>query len=243
MSNVARLFWIVPFFLFFAGYYGISWLLSSETINTPNLAGKRLQDVVALLTPYQLTLKILDEIEDATLPEGTVIRQKPEADQKIKLYQSVGIVISRHPPAVKAPHFMGLFHKECMSKAGNDRLRLKVYWCESICPKNSCVAQYPAPGDPLPDRTVIIYLSKGQTALRIVPHFVGRELNEVCEFLKDQGIPMNVEPSEIDNHVVYRIVAQKPHFGALIDLDRNPSIQVSIAPEDNFFPFINQSLE
>lgn len=227
---IARVFWLVPFLLFFAGYYTISWFIGSQTVTTPSLTGKRLHDVVTLLTPYQLNLRILGEIEDGTLAEGTVISQKPLAGQKIKFYQSVGVIVSRHAPHAVAPNLLGLSSKECSVQAENERIRLKVHLAESNLPKDQCIAQYPTPGTPLPDRTMTAYISKGQTSLRIVPNLSGRPLQEVRDFFKESSIPVTVVPSELQEGVQYDVIAQKPSFGSLIDLSAKPHIQVFVQP-------------
>jgi beta-lactam-binding protein with PASTA domain len=228
MKIVARVLWVFPFILFFCGYYIISLFIRSETIKTPSLTGKRLQEVVALLTPYQLNIRILGEVEDATLPEGTVITQRPQAGQKIKFYQSVGVVISHHPPASIAPNLVGLSIKDSSAKADKERLRLKVYWLESAIPKDQCIAQYPAAGLPLVERLLFAYFSKGQTTLRIVPNLTNLPLPEVRDFLKNQGVAVTIWPAEIQDFSIYRITAQKPNAGSFIDLSERPHVQLYV---------------
>ena len=227
----SRVFWLIPFLFFFAGYYTISWLLGSQTVLTPSLTGKRLQDVVALLTPYQLNLRILGEIEDSTLPEGTVIAQKPMAGQKIKFYQSVGVTISRHPAHAVAPAFMGLSNKECAAQSEKEGLRLKIYWCESSHTKDQCIAQYPTPGAALPDKTMIAYLSKGQTPLRIMPQLHGFSVEAVQDFCKENALSLTMLPGPLEPGIHYRIAAQKPVFGSLIDVSMRPSLQIYVQPD------------
>lgn len=225
MYLLYRFLWIAPFILFFAGYYGISSLIGSQTINTPSLVGKRLQDAVALLTPYQLNLRILSEVEDATLTEGTVITQRPLAGQKIRFYQSVGVTISRHPPYVVAPNIVGLSMKESLAKAESGRIRIRVYSLESSHPKDECIAQYPIPGTPLPDRSMFAYYSKGQTPLRIMPNTMGMSIYAVQEFFKAHNIRLIVHPTDAYGHL-YNVVAQKPIAGSLLDISGNPVVQI-----------------
>jgi beta-lactam-binding protein with PASTA domain len=231
MTFISRIFWLIPFFFFFAGYYTISWLIGAQTVSTPSLTGKRLQDVVTLLTPYQLNLRILGEIEDGTLPEGTVIAQKPLAGQKIKFYQSVGVTISRHPAHAVAPSMTGLSQKECGVQGEKESLRLKLYWCESSYPKDQCIAQHPTAGTALPDRAMTVYLSKGQTPLRIVPNVQGFSVPAIQDFCKEHGITLTVQPGPLDPNLHYRVVGQKPTFGSLIDISLRPFLQIYVQPD------------
>jgi beta-lactam-binding protein with PASTA domain len=197
-----------------------------ETIKTPSLAGHRLQDVIPLLSSHQLNLRILEEVEDPLLPEGTVIKQKPEPDQVIKRQQAVGVVISRKPSALTAPHYSGLKLPDLLKEGSNTGIRVKYFPCESFYPKDECVAQYPSVGSEVQDKTVIAYISSGPTPLHIVPDFRGLTKNQVLEAVV--GLPAKIKffPQEPIGNDQCKVITQKPLAGSFVDINHAFELQL-----------------
>lgn len=224
--------WLLPFLCFLIGYYSVSWVFSSETIEVPQLSGKRLQDAVSLLVPYKLNLRILDEIEEPAVPEGTVISQRPAAGRKIKVSQSVGVVIAKKPNTVLAPNFVGALVEDVQAQAERKGLRVKTYFCNSSkYPINWCIAQAPKFNEELTDKTMVAFISSGDTQFRIMPDLYGKTLNEVYPFFNLYATLVSIFPQEYSRHTDCnrcRIVSQKPIAGSLVNLDTPLKIQLYV---------------
>ncbi len=229
MKVLRSFLWVTPFVFFLSGYYCSSWFMGVETIKTPSLAGHRLQDVIPLLSSHQLNLRILEEVEDPLLPEGTVIKQAPEPAQVIKRQQSVGVVISKKPAALTSSRYTELKLPDLLKESGKVGLRVKCYPCESFYPKDECIAQYPSTGSEIHDKTVITYISSGPPSLHILPDFRGLTKDQVKEAVV--GLPVKLrffphEPQEGD--LLCKVITQKPLAGSFVDIDRAFELQLQM---------------
>lgn len=224
--------WLLPFLCFLFGYYTVSWVFSAETIDVPQLSGKRLQDAVSLLVPYKLNLRILDEVEDPAVPEGTVISQRPAAGRKIKVFQSVGVIVAKKPSPTLAPNFVGALVEDVQSKAESNKLKVKTYFFNSNkYPINWCIAQAPIANEELTDKTMVVYISSGDTQFRIMPNLYGKTLSEVYPFFNLYATIINISPQEYSRHTdcsKCRIVSQRPIAGSLINLNSPLQIQLHV---------------
>jgi eukaryotic-like serine/threonine-protein kinase len=219
--------WILPFVFFCAGYFFVSVIGGSESVNTPSVIGFTLHDAVKTLSAARLTAAIKAEKEDAHLVEGTIINQSPHPGQKVKPQQSVYLVVSTRPPTLKAPSLVGLSHDNVQSQAEKAEVRLKTWYVESHYPKNTCIAQIPAPGTELAEKNVHVYISSGTTPLRLVPDVRGRRVNEVVDFLRSHDIEIKFfsgeEPQSDDI-----IRDQRPVPGSLINIAKKITFYVRV---------------
>lgn len=229
MRLIHYVLWILPFAAFMLGYLILSIFVGTETLPAPQLVGQRLNDAVAVLAPYKLTLRILDEVEEPAMPEGTVLSQHPAPGQKIKVYQSIGVVVSRKQKQERAPQLIGKTFDEIKGLIAEQGLRVKAYKLESFhYPANQCISQYPAPGFEVQDKLITVYVSSGLPSLRIMPECKGLRLDSVLEFFKAHGLVPTVLPVEHAESNACTVVAQRPPSGAFIDLAHPPAIELKV---------------
>lgn len=221
-----RPFWMIPFICFIAGYYTIAALMGRDSLETPCLRGQRLQEVAQILSAYPLKLRILDLIEEQTLPEGTVLSQHPEPGQKVKMYQPVSIVVSKRPPLSVAPACRGLNRQELIKLVQEKGLRLRLYFCHSSYPVDRCIAQIPASGSPMESTLLTAYISLGKTTLRLMPNLCNRPYGEVSNFLTQNGLKSECTPNIPDSAPI--VIAQQPRSGSFIDLHKPPIVQLQL---------------
>jgi serine/threonine-protein kinase len=229
MPRFNHILWILPFGCFILGYLVLSLVVGTESLPAPQLVGQRLNDAVAVLAPYKLTLRILDEVEEPAMPEGTVLSQHPAPGQKIKVYQSIGVVVSRKQKQERAPQLVGKTLEEIRELVAQQGLRIKAYKIESsIYPANQCVSQSPAAGFDVQDKLITVYISSGLSALRLMPDCKGMRLDAVLEFFKTHNIPVTVIPTECDDPSACKVIAQRPPSGSFIDLSHPPTIELKV---------------
>lgn len=215
-----NLLFILPFLFFIAGYLITSSLFYIPSIETPSVVGKPLDEAFSILSHHQLTIQLLDQKEDADLADSTVLAQIPASGQRAKYRQTVFLSLSKQPPLCVAPLVQGKQLADIEQEARLLKLRLKKYFLESVYPTNSCIAQIPIAGEPIPDKTIIVYISKGDTKEIIWPNFKHKPLDEVVNFLAHHGItPQIIESPLHEPHEPTMVIDQRPLAGSIISLD------------------------
>lgn len=229
-----NLLWIIPFLFFLVGYLSLSFVLHHDEIEIPSVVGKQLNEAFTLLSNHQLTIRLLDHKEDADLPDSTVLSQIPAPGQRIKVRQTVFLALSKQPKPPIAPLFQGKQQHEIIQEARTANIRLKTYYLESNYPYESCIAQIPQAGDPIADKTMIIYLSKGNSTPIIWPNLIGKPINQVQEFLESHHITPHIQqhspPQDGFLAENARVIDQRPLGGSIISLDQKhlPIVQLVI---------------
>ncbi len=225
--------WVTPFLSFLVGYQLVSWFSHNEVLRMPIVLGMPLQHAIKELSSHQLNARILKEKEDPEIPEGIVISQSPEGGHTIKSHQSVFLVVTRKPPAKKAPLLCKLKVGEIEALARDQSLFIKIHRLESAYPEGICFAQSPEAQEPLCQDQITAYVSSGVSPVRLFPLCKGQELHKVQEFLKEHSIESQVfhltkvyESHDCSNCV---IIDQRPLAGSLIDLRKPPTVQFTVA--------------
>ncbi len=227
--NISKILWITPFFSFIAGYYLLHLLYSVPEIKTPCILGKQLPEAVKILSDYNLNARLMAEKEDIDLPNYTIVSQTPATHTKVKPHQSVFLVVTKHPETRPAPHMIGKSAETITQQLNDDHIRYKYYWLTTHHPKETCIAQYPQPKDPIDDNFMILYLSAGNHKPFIWPDFKERELDEVVSFLEHHEYAPEIIYNTNKKSGSY-VVDQRPLAGSLVNLHNNskPLIQLYV---------------
>jgi serine/threonine-protein kinase len=226
--------WIVPFLAFASGYIAVRSLLQADSIPTPALVGTDIHQAVAILSNYDLNARILNEKEDPDLPHGTIISQNPSAGNDIKPRQSVFLVVSKQPPIMSAPLYIGQSITDIRANLKKLGLKSRVYEFQHTHPQGSCFAQIPAPNQPLDQKMITLYISAGRQQSVLFPNFIGRPLPEVTDFLERHGIKPAIthHPAKGSGHTCQEclVADQRPLPGSLLLLDETnpPHVQLRI---------------
>jgi beta-lactam-binding protein with PASTA domain len=173
---------MLPFVAFISGYYFTSSLFSVSSIQIPVLVGLSSSRALALLSDSKLIPHVVDIKEDDNLDEGTIISQSPKAGQSAKQYQSIFLVISKKPVALKAPAFVGKQIDGITAIAHDLGIKLSVYQVPSCYPTHTCIAQDPRENESLSSHAMTIYTSLGSLSLVIWPDCVGKTVMQARDF-------------------------------------------------------------
>jgi beta-lactam-binding protein with PASTA domain len=87
--------WILPFICFLGGYWLMSVVYKTKTLQTPALVGKTVQEALRITANNALSIRLVKEQEDPELPAGTIISQNPLPNTHIKSHQAIQCVISK----------------------------------------------------------------------------------------------------------------------------------------------------
>lgn len=228
-----QLLWLAPFSCFLTGYLLMAFLFKPVEFKTPSLVGKSIQEAIKITNKHDLHIKIVAETDDPDLPDGTIISQTPTADTLIKARQSVYMVISQQPALLTTPSFLNKPHQEITSYAENKGITLKTYLLASnSTAADHCIAQYPAPANPLVTKSIITYICSDVLKPVIMPNFKGKSFEEVQEFLQLHNIASSVThifPQE-EHHTCQNctIYDQRPLAGSIITLRKDKPLHVQL---------------
>jgi serine/threonine-protein kinase len=227
MSKRLSIVWTIPFLGFALGYLGTYLFVQTNSVITPSVIGKNLQESAEILSKQRLGIRLLKEQEDSSLPEGVLMDQFPRPGQKIRPNQDIFVTVSKKPKIFQAPDFLCLKHKDILSLAAKYGIDVNFVFLHSSHSLNTCYAQNPKNGTELNKRKITACISKGLFPLVIVPNFKGHILHEVENFINkfDVQLDLITTTSSSGDCVV---VEQSPIAGSIVALDRPVQIQLQV---------------
>lgn len=201
-----------------------------ETI-TPHLIGKQVHEILPLITQHKLNIRLIDQKEEADLPEGIILNQTPTSGTAIKANQPLFLVTTKKPLATRAPQCVGTHINEVIAQLHTMDIHPRIYHVPHEYPEKLCFAQSPQAHEPLEKNKLILYVSSGNNKPIIWPDFTGMPLQDVTEFLNNY----NIEPHVINNAAhtqqtnhEYVVTDQRPFAGTLLTLDENKPLSVQL---------------
>ena len=226
--------WLIPFTLFFLGYFVPHAFLKTTSLEVPNLLGKPIHEALKLLTNTQINSRVVYYKEDQTLPAGTVLTQIPAPGQTIRPHQTVLLTLSEQQKLMGTPSYLqkkltnqdfALFKKQA--------IRFKKISLNSTAPDGNCIAQIPEPHVINKGTSLILYTAHNDNSLVIFPNFENYTVDNVIEFLKENNIAYkiihkntqligNALHNEIAHNCIENqciITEQRPLAGSFINLN------------------------
>ena len=198
---------------------------------TPHLVGKQVHEILPLITQHNLNIRLIDQKEEADLPEGIILNQTPTAGTAIKPNQPLFIVTTKKPSAIQAPQCVGIHIDELTQQLQTTDIHPRIYYVPHPYPEKTCFAQSPQCNEPLEKNRLLLYVSSGNNKPIIWPDFTGVSLQEVNEFLAAYHIEphiINDSPHKHYSNAQYTITDQRPFAGTLLTLDENKPLSVQL---------------
>lgn len=186
--NIKNYLWLVPFCSFILGYGFTQWMFHVESICTPHLIGKYIHEVLPLLSEHKLNIRLIDQKEEADIPEGIILSQIPQPGKPIKAHQSLFIVTTKKPSAIQAPHCLEKHIDHLLPELQKMGLYPRIYKHAHPYPEGLCFAQSPESDNFLEKNRLILYISAGNNKPVIWPRFIGKSLEEATYFLDEHNI-------------------------------------------------------
>ncbi|MFH1831998.1 MAG: PASTA domain-containing protein [bacterium] len=228
---------LIPFIGFMFGYAGGFFFFQTQTQEVPNLIGKDLHSAIESASAKQLSLRLLQEKEDALLPEGTIVQQTPRAFQKTRLNQSIFVTISKRTAPNTAPNLLQETREIITQKLLKNGISQKIITFATNKTNNTCVAQSPQPGETIQNQKITCYISTEIPNMHIMPNFKGTNLQTVQTLLQQKNITLEIydtagstinAETNIDDQS--RIITdQKPIAGSIINLNKPLLAQVLVS--------------
>lgn len=221
----------MPFFSFFFGYLFMQQLFRVPENITPHLVGKQVHEILPIITQHKLNIRLIDQKEEADLPEGIILNQTPTAGTTIKPNQPLFIVTTKKPLATRAPHCIGIIIDELTQQLQTTDIRPRIYHLPHPYPEKICFAQSPLAQEPLEQNRLILYISSGNNKPIIWPDFTHQSLHDVIEFLEIYHIHpyiINDAPHKQNINHEYKVIDQRPFAGTLLTLDEHKPLSVQL---------------
>lgn len=235
---IRNLIWFLPFFAFALGYYALSFIFKSKTINTPALMGKSINKAITILSDQNLNIRIVGTKPDADLPEGTIISQTPTAGSKIKENQTMYVVIAKKPAAIIAPDLKNKTIISAQKIAQDLGITIKHHSIPSEAPKDHCIAQLPSAGNELENNTMTVYVSTTENKPVIMPSFKNLPVEQVLSFLQLHGItPATLHTRQellSSNHQCTQciVIDQRPMAGSIVHINTEKLITIQLQVQE-----------
>lgn len=207
---------------------------TSETtaalVDVPDLVGMQEKAAVAELKRLGLDALVIP-VENAEVPEGEVLAQRPVAGQQIAEGGIVEIEVAAAPGVVAVPNVVGATLEEAKRALEEAKLIVRVLEAASdTVPAGSVIAQSPSAGVELkPGSTVEITVSTGQEQ-GAVPNVVGMDLTNAENTLIAAEMTLGAVTEEANDAPAGQVVAQSPEAGAAAPAGTAVAVIVSTGP-------------
>ncbi len=205
------------------------WYVRDEIVKTPNVTGMTLEQARVVLSNAGLVPVDGGERFDNRFPKGTVILQKPKANQEVKIGRRVYLIISSGNVLVNVPDFRYKSLSEANILVTKVGLTLGDIIEDTLteAPKGLIVNQSIPPGEKVEKGSVInFHISSGSLLGEVeVPNLVGKSFNDGRKIIEAKGLTLGkiiYQPSIdlLPNTIVYQNPQSGSHVpeGTRIDL-------------------------
>ncbi len=229
--HIKNYLWLTPFFSFSLGYTIMQYIFHAPDIITPNCIGKHLHEILPTITECKLNIRLLDQKEEANIPEGIILNQTPEANTIIKPHQQLFLVTTKKPSCIKAPDCIGIAVDQLISHLDTTNINPRIYYLPHPYPEKICFAQSPQPQQSLEKNKLILYISSGNNKPIIWPDFTQHPLDQVIDFLDHCTIQPHIINDALNKELTsaeYRVKDQRPFAGTLVTLDEKKPLSVQL---------------
>jgi len=188
-------------------------VLQKEAAEVPSVLGLPAQSARALIENRGLMFVVAEEREDAKVPAGNIVSQKPLEGSRIERGGTVEVIVAKALGLVKAPALAGMVLADAKVRVEAAKLVVgKVTEENSAEVKaGSVISQSPAEGGEIKVGSAIdLVVSKGEEMLP-VPAVVGRSLSRAKEELQKAGfVPGTMKSGYDEDHSDGFILDQSP---------------------------------
>jgi hypothetical protein len=223
--------WLLPFISFLGGYWLMSILYKTKTIQAPALVGQTVQEALRITAGKSLSIRMVKEQEDPDLPAGTIISQNPSPNTPIKGHQAIQCVLSKKTER-RTPRLLGKKIEDMQAELDAMGLTYKIHPIASSAPDMTCIAQDPAPDTPMTSKMIHVYTAQSTIQQFLFPDLRQKNVGDVKNFLSSAPVIIQVSNAfELpEDHTCTDCIVsdQRPRPGTIVSLDKEKPIQVQL---------------
>jgi beta-lactam-binding protein with PASTA domain len=225
--NIRRSFpsflWLLPFAAFICGYLLVRSLCSTKNVAVPSLVGLNIQTGIKRASEQQLGIQIIAEKYDPDLQPGTIINQKPHANQTARQHQLIYVVVARGADPKIMPDVRGKPIEEATRELQKTGATVKNISLPIGASSQLIVAQTPEARQLLNDSATVYQADKKQSF--VLPDFRGKSVEQVQDFLERHQLPATLTYDR-PRAPAYIIAQQRPLPGTIFLESQPPTIQL-----------------
>jgi serine/threonine-protein kinase len=217
------------------GYF--AWQLgTTETVNTPKLAGLTRSEALNVLNDAGLTMRVSEEKYSEKREAGTIISSDPRSGEKVAANGTVSVVMSKGPERYRVPKVRGM----SQSAAGQALAAVNLQTGQILqdysrkVPEGQVIRTDPKIGSPLKrDTPVSLTISLGPEPV-VVPDVRGMTVDQAQASLTGAGLkPQTVE--QFDESVPFgRVIGTEPSNGTTVY--RGDKVRIIVSKGSQFVP-------
>ena len=173
----------------------------------PELTGKSVDEVAAILKEKNLSLGAVSEVESAADASGKVVSQRPSGQTQVDRDTAVNIEIGRGVTMVNVPELIGLTEGAAQQALTAANLAFaEAQQPSSDADRGHVVAQSADAQSPIaPGSVVTITIGTGMTLIDVPDGLVGKSVDEATETLRAAGfdvLPVEADGTQPANQVI-----------------------------------------
>lgn len=204
--------------LIWFGYQYISGFLIVPEVTVPELTGLTLEEAEEKLASLGLEYSIGGEVHSDTIPEGSVVSQKPPAGRSVRKERVIELVLSLGPEYIKVPNLLGRTELEARLILSDLGLNMEISheYSEEVA-AGYVLRQDPGEGFRLGrDETVYVVISGGKKPFSL-RNLQGWDFSDAKEWLNLYGLVLrNVEEEYSDQFPEGQVISQFPPAGEMV---------------------------
>jgi beta-lactam-binding protein with PASTA domain len=220
-----------------------------QAISVPNLTGLTLSEVQDVVSSRKLNYEVLDSIYASDMPRGTVIKQNPPPNSKVKVRRRIFITLNAvNPEKVMMPNLVSLSDRQAILALENNGLQLGEISYKPDFAVNS-VLQQKLNGSVITPGTMIekgsridLVLGMGlSNETTIVPDLTGLDLLQAKGLISDQYL--NFGLATYDNSVqngedsaLAKVFRQNPDYDGFSKVRKGIEVFVWLTIDSTLLP-------
>lgn len=236
--------WLIAALVVLAGLAGAYAIFAPEKVEVPKVVGLKNETAAAKLANEGLEYDI-KTVNSERVPKDRVIRQDPEAGEKINEDSTVTLTVSAGPGKASIPTVQNLTRARARStlRGAGFRVREQRRPSESVAEGRAIGTDPEAGTDYERQSTVTLLLSSGPEKIE-VPSVVGRSADEAERQLSDLGLEVGArKEEESSDEDPGTVLAQSITAGTEVDEGTAITLTVAKEPEKVEIPDVVGSSE
>lgn len=208
--------------------------LVPHSVEVPQVVGLSLADAQAKLADTDLTVRVGEGVYSMKVPEGAVVRMRPEPGATLKKGAQVTLIPSLGPPPVPVPDLTNMTLADAKAALAKAHLTLAATitreYSDTI-PVDHVITQSVAATDEAPRGSEIaVTLSKGQAPIP-VPKVAGMSEEKASSLLSTAGFVVKRSTDYSDTVPRGDVISQAPAAKSTLQPGQAVTIVVSLGPK------------
>jgi serine/threonine-protein kinase len=222
----------------FVGYFALSKPggMFGKPVELADFAGQTVEDARRALDAVGLHYRVTQEPSE-TVPVNRIIREAPAPKTSLPQGTTIELYVSSGLPSVDLGDVRSYTVDDAQRLLRTARLTPKLVERFDKAPKGTVLAQDPAPGARLAERSIVtLTVSKG-LAPAAVPDIVSMTIPDATAALQARGLKLEIgERAALDGVPENVVASQDPKAGAKIDAGGAVTVVVSSGPGNVVIP-------